>query len=62
MEIKIDEEVDCVIVDLDETKEKALNIALNKISDEWNNNLLANLLKELDEDGINKTLLKIIIG
>ena len=27
-------EVDCVIVDLDESKEKALNIALNKISGE----------------------------
>ena len=26
------EEVDCVVVDLDEKKEKALNIALNKIS------------------------------
>lgn len=42
------EEIDCVIVDLDEAKEKALNIALNKISGEWNNNLLADLLKELD--------------
>lgn len=28
-------EVDCVIVDLDEQKEKALNIALNKISGSW---------------------------
>lgn len=26
------EEVECIIVDLDKTKEKALNIALNKIS------------------------------
>ena len=29
------DQVDCVIVDLDEQKEKALNIALNKISGEW---------------------------
>lgn len=28
------EEVDCVVVDLDEKKEKALNIALNKINGE----------------------------
>ncbi len=44
------EEVDCVVVDLDEKKEKALNIALNKISGEWDNDLLANLLKDLDTD------------
>ncbi len=45
-------EVDCVIVDLDEKKEKALNIALNKISGEWDEALLTDLLKELDTDGI----------
>lgn len=45
------EEVDCVVVDLDEKKEKALNIALNKISGEWDNDLLANLLKDLDGSG-----------
>ena len=50
------EEIDCVIVDLDEAKEKALNIALNKISGEWNNNLLADLLKELDQEGFDVTL------
>ena len=49
-------EIDCVIVDLDNNKEKALNVALNKISGEWDNNLLANLLKELDEDGYDVTL------
>lgn len=45
-------EVDCVIVDLDEQKEKALNIALNKISGEWDTELLTDLLKELDQNGI----------
>ena len=45
-------EVDCVIVDLDEQKEKALNVALNKISGEWDTELLTDLLKELDENGI----------
>ena len=50
------EEVDCVVVDLDDKKEKALNIALNKISGEWDNDLLANLLKDLDGSGYDITL------
>ncbi len=41
-------EVDCVVVDLDETKEKALNLALNKIKGEWNVELLKDILLELD--------------
>lgn len=49
------EEVDCVVVDLDESKEKALNIALNKISGEWDNTLLANLLRDLDSSGYDIT-------
>lgn len=49
------EEVDCVVVDLDEKKEKALNVALNKISGEWDNALLANLLKDLDDSGYDLT-------
>lgn len=49
------EEVDCVVVDLDEKKEKALNVALNKISGEWDNTLLANLLKDLDDSGYDLT-------
>ena len=40
-------EIDCVIVDVDKTKEKALNIALNKITGEWNKELLADLIKDL---------------
>ena len=49
-------EVDCVVVDLDEAKEKALNIALNKISGEWDNDLLASLLKDLGGSGYDITL------
>jgi ParB-like chromosome segregation protein Spo0J len=41
-------EVDCVVVDLDETKEKALNIALNKISGDWDMPKLKDILQELD--------------
>src|SRR5574344_2711746 len=40
-------EVDCVVVELDETKEKALNIALNKISNDWDKNKLALLIADL---------------
>ena len=49
-------EVDCVVVDLDESKEKALNIALNKISGEWDTDLLTSLLKDLDGSGYDITL------
>ena len=41
-------EVDCVVVDLDETKEKALNLALNKIQGDWDYLKLIDLLQELD--------------
>lgn len=40
-------EIDCVLIDVDKTKEKALNIALNKISGEWNKELLGDLIKDL---------------
>jgi DNA modification methylase len=42
------EEVQAVIVDLDDTHEKALNIALNKINGEWDLPLLKDLLLEID--------------
>ena len=41
------EDIDCVVIDIDKTREKALNLALNKISGEWNKELLADLIKEL---------------
>jgi len=40
-------EIDCVVIEIDKTKEKALNIALNKISGEWNKELLAELIQDL---------------
>ena len=40
-------EVDCVVVEMDEDKEKALNIALNKISDDWDKDKLALLIADL---------------
>ncbi|MEA5085149.1 MAG: ParB N-terminal domain-containing protein [Lachnospiraceae bacterium] len=46
-------EVECVVVDVDKTKEKALNVALNKISGEWNFELLSKLLDELQQENYN---------
>ena len=43
-----DIEVECSIVDLEPAKEKALNIALNKISGEWDFPKLKDLLEEID--------------
>lgn len=45
-------EIECNIVDLDKAKEKALNIALNKISGEWDNAKLEELLAELKNEDI----------
>lgn len=46
------EKIECIVVDLDKTQEKALNIALNKISGDWDNNKLEELLAELKETDI----------
>lgn len=43
------EEIDCVVIDIDKTKEKALNVALNKVSGFWDESLLADLLKDLED-------------
>lgn len=45
-------EIECNVVDLDKDKEKALNIALNKITGEWDNAKLEELLAELKETNI----------
>jgi len=42
------EEVDVVVVDLSDAKEKALNVALNKISGEWDFPKLKDLLTDID--------------
>jgi len=40
-------QVDCVVVDLSEEKEKALNVALNKISGDWDKDKLSLLIADL---------------
>lgn len=45
-----------VIVDLDKNAEKALNVALNKISGEWDDEKLCGLLQDLDLSGYDFSL------
>ena len=48
------EKVQCVVVDIkDENKVKALNIALNKITGVWNEELLADLIVDLQTANFN---------
>lgn len=47
--MKLDDELEVVKVNLDEFQEKALNLALNKISGEWDNDKLKELLNELNK-------------
>jgi hypothetical protein len=46
-ELGIDE-VDCVVVDLPKSKEKALNIALNKIQGEFDEELLKSFIEDIE--------------
>ena len=41
-------EIDCVVVDLDLPREKALNIALNKIQGDWDEDKLAAIMADFD--------------
>ena len=49
-------EVPCAVVNIDKTREKALNIALNKITGAWDEELLADLLKDLEASDFNTAL------
>jgi len=40
-------DIQCIVIDVDKDKEKALNIALNKISGDWDKTKLKELLTEL---------------
>lgn len=45
-------EVECVIVHIGESEEKALNIALNKINGRWDIDKLSEIMKELVDEGL----------
>lgn len=49
-------EIECVIVDLPQEREKALNIALNKINNDWDEEKLSALLEDLQDTDIDLTL------
>ena len=49
-------ELECIVVDLDKTKEKALNIALNKIQGDWDQEKLEVLLQELLQEDFDISL------
>lgn len=49
-------EVDCVVVEMDKNKEKALNVALNKISGEWDKDKLALLISDLQAEDFDVSL------
>jgi len=49
-------EIDCVVLDIDEQREKALNVALNKISGEFDIPLLSDLLRDLNDNGFDVSL------
>lgn len=42
------QEIECVIIDIDEAQEKALNVALNKISGSWDEDKLMTLITDLE--------------
>lgn len=46
------DEIECVMIDIDKDHEKALNLALNKITGEWDDAKLKDLLQELDTGAI----------
>lgn len=50
------DEIDCVIVDFDLEKEKALNVALNKISGDWDKDKLALLITDLQAEDFDVSL------
>ena len=49
-------QVPVVAVNLDETEEKALNVALNKISGEWDLDLLRGVLEDVQAGGFDLSL------
>jgi DNA modification methylase len=49
-------EVECVIVKLSSEKEKALNVALNKVTGDWEFEALADLIKDLEAQDFDVTL------
>lgn len=56
-QMKEDDKIDCVVVDLDKYQEKALNIALNKVVGEWDETRLGELLVDIKENSVKMLML-----
>lgn len=54
-ELGLFNEIEVSVVDLPLDKEKALNVALNKISGRWDEEKLSVILNELDDEAVNLT-------
>lgn len=50
-------EIECIIVDFDKNKEKMLNVALNKISGEWDYQKLETLFNELATNNMDLSIM-----
>ena len=48
--------IDCVVVDMDERREKALNLALNRITGDWDEGKLASLMADFDASDFDVSL------
>ena len=49
-------EIECVVVDMDEYRERALNVALNKISGDWDVPKLYKVISDIEKSGIDPTI------
>ncbi len=49
-------EIDVILIDVDKTQEKALNVALNKITGRWDSKLLKGLLNDLNANKFDLSL------
>lgn len=50
------EEIECIVVDFDKDKEKLLNVALNKISGEWDYQKLETMFNDLENNNIDVSI------
>ena len=55
-------EIDCVVVDLGPEKEKALNLALNRIQGGWDEGKLAEVMADLDASDVDVSLPGLSVG
>jgi ParB-like chromosome segregation protein Spo0J len=49
------DKVPCVVLDLNKSKEQALNLALNNIGGEWDRTKLETILKDIESEDLNLT-------